>query len=170
MASLRFGYVGLLLLMLSSLGVAQSPEVSPNDDKSSQPTAQSPAESPDADTGGDETAARPRRRARPIPCWRQAGLTPEMVNQRWKLEDAQKNRIAAVCSEPSISAQQRHERIQQIQVETDQAIARLIPTKERQAFNQCQSELEKSRRHPADQKDLGPCGAMPEPADEHSHH
>jgi hypothetical protein len=170
MASLRFDCLGLVLLTLSSLGVAQSPEVSPTDDKSSQPTTQSPTQGPDADTAADESAARPRRRARPVPCWRQAGMTPEMVNQRWKLEDSQKTRIAAVCSEPSMSAQQRHERIQQIQVETDQAIARLIPTKERQAFNQCQSELEKSRPHPAGEKELGPCGAMPEPADEHSHH
>jgi hypothetical protein len=98
-----------------------------------------------------------------------------MVNQRWKLEEEQKSKIAAVCTEPSTSAQQKHGKIEQIQVETGQAIARLIPTKERKTFDQCQAELERSKPHPAGQKELGPCGGtipedqMSNGAEEHSH-
>jgi hypothetical protein len=83
-----------------------------------------------------------------------------MVNQRWKIEDEQKSRIAEVCTESSTSAQQKHDKIQQIHVDTDQAIARLIPTRELQAFNQCQAALEKSKPHPAGQKEIGPCGGI----------
>ena len=41
MANLRIGYVGLLLLSFSSLGIAQSTPVDANSGKASQPAAQS---------------------------------------------------------------------------------------------------------------------------------
>lgn len=173
MANLRIGYVGLLLLTLCSLGIAQSMPVDAPSGKASQPAAQS-AE-PGANAASEDGAPRAHRRRHPTPCWKQAGLTADMVNQRWKLEDDQKSKIAAACSEPSTSAQQKHDKIQQIQVETDQAIARLIPAKERKTFDQCQAELERSRPHPAGEKELGPCGGiipqdeMSNGAEEHSH-
>ena len=175
MANPRIGYIGLLLLTLCSLGVAQSTPSDPNSGNTSQPAAQSAEPAPDADAGPDDGAPRAHRRAHPAPCWRQAGLTPDMVNQRWKLQDQEKSRIAAVCSEPSTSAQQKHDKIEQIQVETDQAIARLIPTKDRKIFDQCQAEVERSKPHPAGEKELGPCGGiipkeeMSNGAEEHSH-
>jgi hypothetical protein len=104
-------------------------------------------------------------------------MTPEMVNQRWELEDQQKGKIAQVCAVPSTSAQQKHDKIDQIHAETDRAMAQLIPTKELVAFNKCQAELD--QRHPkaAGQKDLGPCGGVIPPsaspdgttAPEHNH-
>ena len=101
-------------------------------------------------------------------------MTPDMVNQRWKIEDEQKTKIAEVCVEPITSAQQKHDKIEQIRVDTDLAIAHLIPAKELQVFNQCQAELEKSKPHPAGQKQLGPCGGIiPVDGmsnDDHSHH
>lgn len=94
------------------------------------------------------------------PCWKQAGMTPDMVNQRWKLEDQQKVKVAQVCSEPSTSAQQKHDKIDQIHAETDRSMAQLIPTKELIVFNKCQADLD--QRHPkaAGQKALGPCGGV----------
>jgi hypothetical protein len=175
MAKLRIGYVGLLLLSFSSLGIAQSTKVDANSAKAPQPEAQSAEPASDAEAAPDDGAARAHRRSRPVPCWRQAGLTPDMVNQRWKLEDQQKSKVAAVCTEPSTSAQQKHQKIEQIQVETDQAIARLIPVKERKTFDQCQAEVERSKPQPAGQKELGPCGGiipeddMASGAEEHSH-
>ncbi|MGE5054448.1 MAG: hypothetical protein ACM3WP_09810 [Acidobacteriota bacterium] len=175
MANLRIGYVGLLLLSFSSLGIAQSTRVDAKSAKAQQPEAQSAEPASETGAAPDDGATRVRRRARPAPCWRQAGLTPDMVNQRWKLEDEQKSKIAAVCTEPSTSAQQKHDKIEQIQVETDQAIARLIPVKERKAFDQCQAGVERSKPHPAGQKELGPCGGiipeddMSNGAEEHSH-
>ncbi len=175
MANLRIGFVGLLLLTVCSLGIAQSTPADANSGKASQPAAQS-AETPSAsDAAPDDSAARAHRRAHAAPCWRQEGLTADMVNQRWKLQDEQKSKIAAVCTEPSTSAQQKHEKIDQIRVETDEAIARLIPIKERKTFDQCQAEVERSNPHPAGEKELGPCGgvipkdAMSDGAEEHSH-
>jgi hypothetical protein len=106
-----------------------------------------------------------------VPCWKQAGMTPEMVNERWKMQDEQKTKIAAVCSEPSTSAQQKRAKIDQIRLDTDLAIAHLIPAKELHAFNVCQAELDKTRPHAAADKEVGPCGGnMPEgPEDAHQH-
>ena len=100
----------------------------------------------------------PHRARLQTPCWKQAGMTPDMVNRRWKIEDHQKMSIAQVCTEPSTSAQQKHDKIEQIHADTDHAIAQLIPTKELAAFNRCQAELDQRRPKSARQKELGPCG------------
>jgi hypothetical protein len=169
MANLRVGYVGLLLLMLSSLGLAQSAQPDSNAaDTGSQPAAQS-QENPDSDTGSDVAARAPRRRQRLVPCWKQAGMTPEMVNERWKIQDEQKTRIATVCSEPSSTAQQKRAKIDQIRLDTDLAIAHLIPAKELHAFNVCQAELEKSRPRSVAEKEAGPCGGSMAEGSEDAH-
>jgi len=87
-------------------------------------------------------------------------MTPDMVNQRWQIEDQQKVRIAEVCTEPSTSAQQKHDKIDQIHADTDRSIAHLIPGKELAAFNKCQADLEQRNPKPAGQKQLGPCGGF----------
>src|SRR5438309_7733088 len=138
MANPRITYVGLLLLTFSSLGLAQYTQADANSGKASQPAAKSAEPSSDANAAPN-AAVGVRRRAHATPCWRQAGLTPDMVNERWKVEDEKKGKIAAVCTEASTSAQQKHEKIEQIDVETDAALARLIPAKERKIFDQCQA-------------------------------
>lgn len=175
MGNLKIAYVGLLLLIFGSLGLTQSTPVDTNSGKAAQSAAQSAEPASDTDAGADDAAPRAHRRGHTAPCWRQAGLTPDMVNQRWKLDDQQKSKIAAVCTESSTSAQQKHEKIEQIQVETGEAIARLIPVKERKTFDQCQAEVERSKPHPAGEKEVGPCGGiipkdeMSNGAEEHSH-
>jgi hypothetical protein len=132
----------------------------------------------DVTTQDSPAADRDVHRARVgIPCWRQAGMTPDMVNRRWELEDQQKVKIAQVCTEPSTSAQQKHDKIDQIHAETDWAIGQLIPAKELTAFNKCQAERDRRRPKGAEQKELGPCGgtiptsvaADPTTAPEHRH-
>ena len=133
----------------------------------------------DATTQGSPAADRPvYHRARvQTPCWRQAGMTPDMVNRRWHIEDEQKLKIARVCAEPSTSAQQKHDKIDQIHADTDHAIAQLIPTQELKAFNKCQAEVDQRRPKTAGEKQLGPCGgtipasvaADGTPAPEHRH-
>ena len=177
MLDLRISFVGLLLLTFSTVGLAQSPQADSNPDPASPPSAQSQEngaqaqENSDSDAGSDVVARPPRRRQRLVPCWKQAGMTPEMVNERWKIEDQQKTRVAAVCNQPSTSAQQKRAKIDQIHLDTDQAIAHLIPAKELHAFNACQAELDKSRPHSMAEKEAGPCGgSMPEgPEDAHQH-
>ena len=139
---LRNGSIAFLFLMLALPGFAQSP-------------AATQANSPEA---GAE-ARRAHRRYGPT-CWKQAGMTADMVNQRWYIEDRQKVEIAQVCAEPTTSAQQKHDKIEQIHADTDRAIGELIPAKELAAFNKCEAERDQNSPKPAGQKDLGPCGGV----------
>jgi hypothetical protein len=147
----RTAIVALGLILLAGVGTvaesaAQAQTPSPQDE--SQPASEHGA----------------RRRVPSIPCWRQAGMTSQVVNERWKIEDRGKSRIAAVCADASLSPQQRHDKILQINVETDQEVAKLIPVKQLEAFNSCQAELDKNRRKIAGQKELGPCGGVIPPS------
>lgn len=161
MRVLKDGVLALLFLLLLVPAFGQSTEAA-----GAAPTESASPEAP--------APPRPRRIAE-VPCWKQAGLTADMVNQRWKIEDRGKAKVAAVCDDPAASAQQKHTKIEEIHTETDQAIAKLIPSKELQAFNSCQAERDKKRPNPANQKALGPCGgAIPSEAGHdamgHEHH
>jgi hypothetical protein len=95
----RNSSMALLFLALGLPVFAQSTETAQNSPAADQPV--------------------PRRARGQVPCWRQAGMTPDMVNRRWKLEDQQKVSIAQVCTEPSTSAPQKHDKIEQIHADTD---------------------------------------------------
>ena len=143
MSLLRNSSMAVLFVMLAMHGFGQSTE-------------------PDQQTSTQAEAAPHRAHAQPhgLPCWRQAGITPEMVNQRWHIEDQQKTKIAQVCAEPSTSAQQKHDKIEEIHADTDREIAHLIPTKQLAAFNKCQADLDQRYPKPTAQKQLGPCGGV----------
>src|SRR5215470_2145790 len=142
MRIIRNSSIALLFLMLALHGFAQSAE---------------PASEGSPAAGAQTHRAHAHRG---IPCWRQAGITPDMVNQRWHIEDEQKVKIAQVCAEPSTSAQQKHEKIDQIHADTDRAMGHLIPAKELAAFNKCQADLDQRFPKTAGQKELGPCGGV----------
>src|ERR1700760_4191730 len=135
MRIVRNSSLALLFLMLALQGFAQA------------------ADPADASSPADATERQRVRPSRGVPCWRQAGMTADMVNQRWHIEDEQKQKIAQVCTEPSTSAQQKHEKIEQIHPDTDRAIGHLIPTKELAAFNKCQADLDQRRPKPVGQKE-----------------
>jgi hypothetical protein len=124
-----------------------------------QSTQASPA-STEPDTPKTPTQAPVRRRIPEVPCWRQAGITPDQVNQRWKIEDQAQAKIAATCNEESTSPQQKHDKIEEIHRVTDVAIAKLIPEQQRQALNSCQTALEQKHAKSAPRKELGPCGGV----------
>lgn len=140
---LRNSSIAFLFLMLGLPGFAQS-------------SGATQANSPEAGAGAHHT----RLRHRGAPCWREAGMTADMVNQRWYMEDQQKVKIAQVCAEPTTSAQQKHDKIEQIHADTDRAIGQLIPAKQLAAFNKCQAERDQNSPKPAGQKELGPCGGI----------
>jgi len=158
----RDGVLTLLFLVLVVPGFAQSaeaPQAAPTEPASPQAPARQP---------------RPRR-ALEVLCWKQAGLTPDMVNKRWKIEDQGKVKIAAACNDPKTSAQQKHTKIEEIHAETEQEFAKLVPSKQLAAFNSCQAEQDKKRPKPAGEKELGPCGGTipsegAHDAMDHEHH
>lgn len=181
MRPLKIGAFALLALAVTvsvvahSLGSARtgrSQQSSPQ-----APAAQSPPQAP-AKTAPPEPTPPASRRAsarRQTSCWRVVGVAPAAVNQRWHIQDNAKGKITAVCDDGSLTAEKKRERIQEINEQTEQEIAKIIPAKQLQAVKECEAERdqESAKQHGAKaQKELGPCGgvipAQPE-APKHSH-
>jgi hypothetical protein len=161
----RNGVCAVLFMTLAVPVLAQSTQNAPAEPSSPQ----APAESTQA-----PAAARSARRARRSLCWREAGISPAAMNQRWKIEDSAKGKIRAVCSDPALSADQRRGKIGEINAEKEQEIAKLIPAKQLEAFKACQAEQDRELAKGSGKtpKELGPCGGIIPPkaaAPEHMH-
>lgn len=101
------------------------------------------------------------RPAHQTPCWRIAKISPDLVNQRWHIEDQGRAEIAAVCKETKTNAQQKQEKIHAIHRETDEQIAKIIPADQLNAFNVCQAARDKDKpKTSSTEKELGPCGGV----------
>ena len=85
-----------------------------------------------------------------------------MMNQRWQIEDNAKTKISGVCTDTSLTADQRLAKIHEIHQESDAEVARIIPEKELTAYKTCQAEHDKQNasRAKTPQKELGPCGGV----------
>ena len=147
-------FVLSLPLLGQATGDAQQPATQDTDQ--AQPT------NPDQKSEAPATApsARPGRQT---PCWRVAGIAPQMVNQRWQIEDSAKSKIAEVCSDPTLGPDKKLARIHEINNESDAEIAKLIPESQLSAFKQCQAQRDHEKAaHPSrvPQKELGPCGGV----------
>ena len=181
MRSLKIGVFAVLALAVTvsvvahSLGRART-------DRSQQsspqaPAAQSPPQAP-AQTPPPQATPPVSRRAsgrRQASCLRVVGVAPAAVNQRWYIQDNAKGKIAAVCDDASLTAEKKREKIQEINEQTEQEIAKIIPAKQLEAVKECEAERdqERAKRQGAKtQKELGPCGgvipAQPE-VPKHSH-
>jgi hypothetical protein len=161
MRASKIGVFAILALLLTAAVVAHSFGTA-GLDRSPQ-SSPGPAAEPPRQESAQPVPPRPRR-AQPVrqaPCWRLAGVAPNMVNQRWHIEDNAKGKISAVCSDPALSAEKKRAKIQEINAETEQEIAKIIPAKQLEAFKACQADRDQEnakRRGAKGQKELGPCG------------
>jgi len=107
-------------------------------------------------------AIRARRMPAPrqTPCWRKAGIAPELINQQWKINDDAHGKIGAVCSDPALAAEQKQVKIHEIDQQKDREIAKLIPSTELESYRACQAERAGTKRIDANEKQLGPCGGV----------
>jgi len=162
--------VALLVLLVAFAfpSFSQSAQDAPPADQSSAPASDQPSTSPSLPPGVHSAHHQ-------VTCWRQVGIPSAMVNERWKIEDDAKTQISGVCSDQSLSAQQRTEKIHQIDEQRDRQIEKLIPADKLSAFKACQAQHDmqqgmRASKTPARQ--LGPCGGViPQQASpaEHSH-
>jgi hypothetical protein len=166
---LRSVVCAVLLLVLAVPFLAQSAQ--------NAPTAPTEETSPQAPAESAQPAATPRvaRSGRRGPCWRVAGIAPAAVNQRWQIEDQAKGKINQVCSDDSLTPDQKRDKIRQINEQTEQEIAKIIPATQLEAFKACQAQRDQEiakRPGRTPQKELGPCGGVipAQPlAPQHSH-
>jgi hypothetical protein len=92
---------------------------------------------------------------RHIACWKQVGISPAVMQQRRALMEAAKGKVQAVCTDTSLTPQQKKEQIRQIHQEAAQQSEGLIPAAQMEALKKCQATYG-SGTHPA--RTTSPCG------------
>jgi len=180
MCDVRSGRWLVVVLAFALPSFAQSAQKTPTTplERASSPaevTPQAPAEL--AQPQPPPPGARTRRPGRQAPCWRTAGISPGLVNQRWQIEANAKALIDAACSNDSLSPKQKADKLHQIDEQTEREIAKIIPAKQLGEFKACQAERDReyARARPAGttpHRELGPCGGVipvKPSAPEHSH-
>jgi hypothetical protein len=147
----------LCSLMLSvAIGAQQTPGSG-----SSQPS--SPSTGSDANSSGSTTGT--AKGPRQPPCWQQAGISKQVMEQRKDLEQQAKSQIAAVCADTSLTAQQRREKIKAIHQQTMQQVQALITPQQQEALKSCQVARKEAQTEngggPNPGAAKGPCGETP---------
>jgi Spy/CpxP family protein refolding chaperone len=101
------------------------------------------------------------RRGNAVPCWRQAGIEKSVMEQRWAIERDTRSQIENVCTNSSLTPQQKRQQIREIHEQARQKMEGLITTEQQQALTACQQE--RGTNHPAanGQGLRGPCGELP---------
>lgn len=160
MSFLRPSFWLVFVVAFSLPLLCQSPQSAPADPAQSQQAAPAETQSPDEPQPQGPPPGSHRAHPRPTPCWRVAGLSPEIVNQRWKIDDDAKTKISAVCTDNALSAQQKTDKIHQINAEKDQEFAKITPADKLATLNTCQAQRdrENAARPGTAKKELGPCG------------
>jgi hypothetical protein len=105
------------------------------------------------------------------PCWQEAGVSKATMEERRSIEQGVRSQISAVCADPSLTTQQRNEKIREIHQQAHQQVEALITPQQQEAMKACQQ----SRAHASGGGGGGrvhighagggggPCGEMPEP-------
>jgi hypothetical protein len=156
----------LTVLVLTVAALAQSPQDAP------APSGGSTAQPP------NPSATSPLRQPPPHTqrtCWGEAGITPDKINEQWKIQDAGKVKISGVCSDPKLTPEQRLAKIHGINEETDKEISRLIPAQQLSVYKSCMTQREaakaKAKAKGPQPKELGPCGgSVPSSSKDHGSH
>jgi len=81
-------------------------------------------------------------KVRQEPCWQEAGVSKAAMEQRRSLEQGVRSQISAVCADPSLTTQQRNEKIREIHQQVRQQVEALITPQQQEAMKACQQSRE----------------------------
>ena len=68
-----------------------------------------------------------------------------------------------MCNDGSLTAEKKSEKVREINEETEQEIAKIIPAKQLEAVKECEAERDQERpkrQGAKTQNELGPCGGV----------
>lgn len=83
------------------------------------------------------TQMRPARRE---PCWQQAGIDKSVMEQRWSIERDTRSQVEAVCSNSSLTPQQKRQQVREIRQQAHQKMEGLVTADQEKALAACQQE------------------------------
>jgi hypothetical protein len=95
------------------------------------------------------------------PCWKQVGISSATMEEQRTIQREARAQVEAVCSDSSLSEQQKREKIQEIRKSEQEQLTGLIPAQQREELKQCQQA--RANSHPAVSPHrpavhTGPCG------------
>ena len=107
--------------------------------------------------------AKPTPGPRQEPCWEVAGVSKSAIEQRQAIARQARQEVEAVCSNSSLSIQQKRQQIQQIHQQEREQIDAIITTEQREAMRSCQEQRNPPHAggHAGGGHAGGPCGEMP---------
>jgi hypothetical protein len=118
---------------------------------------------------GRRTSPTPRQE----PCWQQVGISKGAIQQRRSIEQNTRAEIQSVCSNSSLTPQQRREQIRSIRERSRQQMEALVSPQQREALKACQQSRGKGHgvgvgggMHGGGGHGEGPCGELNEPKEQ----
>ena len=73
-------------------------------------------------------------------CWKQAGIPQSVIEQRKSIEENAHSQVQGVCSDSSLSQQQKMQKIREIRKDAHQQLEGLLSPQQQEALKQCQRE------------------------------
>src|SRR5580700_5411612 len=73
-------------------------------------------------------------------CWKQAGISKDVMQQRKSIATQAKSQVAAVQNDSSLTPRQQEQQIRQIRLSTRQQEEKLITPEQQQALRQCRRD------------------------------
>ena len=124
-----------------------------------------PVHIPDPVPGRPVTTAHPQQPHEP-PCWQVAGISKSAMDERQAIQQRTHSEVEAVCADPSLTQQQRQQKIREIHEQAKQELDALVSPQQMEALKSCQQARNHGASHPAPghasaSAGHGPCGEMP---------
>ena len=95
------------------------------------------------------------------PCWQQAGVSRSAIEQRHQIAAQMHQQIESVCHNSSLTAQQRHQQIQQIREQAQSRMNGLVSPGQMQSIRSCRAQRGIAGGGGFHGSGMGPCGEMP---------
>ena len=95
------------------------------------------------------------------PCWQQAGISQSAMQQRKQIEENTHSQVESVCSDSSLTPQQKQQKIHQLHEEAQKQVGGLISPQQEQALKSCRAGRgEGPHVGGVHGSGAGPCGEM----------
>ena len=83
----------------------------------------------------------------PEPCWKVAGISPEVMARRRSIEQETRERVRQICADSSTTDQQKRQEIRKLRKAAAEEIQGLTTPEQREAVKQCNQE--RAQQHAA---------------------
>ena len=96
------------------------------------------------------------------PCWQSAGIEKSVMEQRWAIERDTHSQVSTVCSNTSLTPQQKQQQVRELRQQSKQKMDALMTPEQEKTLVACQQE--RVMNHPAGgMREGGGCGEWSRP-------